>query len=241
MKSTYIESFIIISAVALATGCSAAQQSEQVDDESSGDENVISSLEQAIGQAGCATATPNAAATLTFANSEAFLSRVVSGGAYQSTSAGCPNADILGLKATTVRGGTLTVGLSVKFSSPGLTLAQQKAECALTSFKISHFKNGVNRFTTVGTPGAGFAALQTVEAGVPIVNAGRCTNGVFVNWSVPRAGSPILPDESRTSSASGKTIFIRSGMPVAADKGTFVIEAKDRTGALVGYDFRVDP
>jgi hypothetical protein len=30
------------------------------------------------------------------------------------------------------------------------------------------FKNAVNAFKTVGTPGAGFAALQLVEAGVPV-------------------------------------------------------------------------
>jgi len=121
------------------------------------------------------------------------------------------------------------------------TPAQQQAECAQTSFKISYFKNGQNAFKTVGTPGAGFAALQLVESGVPLVSNSRCLNGVTVSWSVPRAGTTPPPDESRTLSSSGKTIFIRSGVPLAADKGVFVVQARDRTGALSEYDFRVDP
>ncbi|HEU4581915.1 MAG TPA: hypothetical protein VFS67_26855 [Polyangiaceae bacterium] len=129
----------------------------------------------------------------------------------------------------------------MRFSRAGLTPAQQQAECAQTSFEISYFKNGRNAFQTLGDPGPGFAALQPVENGVPLVSNSRCLNGVTVSWAVPRAGTVQPPDESRTSNASGKTIFIRSGVPLAADNAVFVIQARDRTGALTAYDFRVDP
>lgn len=257
MTNTYMERFIVAGAVALAAGCSAAQEIGEANDKGDvpsfedeegdvssleNDEGDISFLQQAIGEASCATATPNAAASVTFGGRGAvFGSRAVSGGAYLSTAAGCANSDILGIKATSVIGGSLALSVSLSFSRTGLTLAQQVAECALTSFKVSHFKNGVNRFQTVGTTGAGFAVLQTVESGIPVVRNSRCNNGINVNWSVPRAGSPVVPDGSRSSSVSGKTIFIRSGMPLAADKGTLVVQARDRTGALIGYDFRIDP
>lgn len=229
------KSLVIATSVALAGGCSSAQQSEEVDGESE-----IASVDQAIGEAACATATPNAAASVSFKNSEVDRDRRVVNGAYQSTAAGCADSDILGLQATSVRSGSLSVNLNVSFSRSGLTLAQQQAECAQTSFKISHFKNGKNAFTTVGAPGTGFAALQLVEAGVPVVSNGRCINGVSIGWSVPRPGSTSAPDESRTT-PGGKQIIIRSGMPVAADKATFVVQARDRNGALSEFDFRVDP
>ena len=231
------ERSIVVSSIAiLASACSAAEQPEEADQESD-----ISSVEQAIGEASCATATPNAAATVTLNRAEVDLPSQVVNGAYESTAAVCANSDVVGLKAATVRNGTLGVTLNVKFSRAGLTPAQQQAECAQTSFKISYFKNGQNAFKTVGTPGAGFAALQLVESGVPLVSNSRCLNGVTVSWSVPRAGTTPPPDESRTLSSSGKTIFIRSGVPLAADKGVFVVQARDRTGALSEYDFRVDP